>query len=248
MGGLAEVGARANRGAGKARSWVSRVAPLSESIFPQGRRSTRQETPDKNRTRLWCGMLCPLRSPGTLHARTVKLDLNTGYPACEVRLMIIGVFADTHDHLENIRRCVAHFNQRRCDLVVFAGDLVSTFAVPPLRELSCPLVASFGDNEGNKIGIRGGMEIIGEIHDPPFGYCAADGTRLLITHQLELLRHDYAGSDVVIFAHTHRPLIRRDGQGRLFLNPGEAIGWTYGQATVAQLDTVSMQAEIVELG
>ncbi len=161
--------------------------------------------------------------------------------------MIIGLFADTHDHLDNIRRCVEHFNRQSCDLVIFAGDLVSTFAVPPLRKLDCPLLASFGDNEGNRIGIRGGMEIIGEIHEPPFGYRAADGTRFVITHQLELLGKNTAGSDVVVFAHTHRPLIRRDGTGPLFINPGEASGWTYGRPSVAQLDTSTMSAEIVWL-
>ena len=30
--------------------------------------------------------------------------------------MIIGLFADTHDHLDNIRRSVAEFNRRNCEL------------------------------------------------------------------------------------------------------------------------------------
>ncbi len=161
--------------------------------------------------------------------------------------MLIGLFADTHDHLGNLRRCIAEFNRRGCDLVIFAGDLVSTFAVPPLRKLECPLLACFGDNEGNKVGICGGMEIIGEIHDPPFGYRTADGTRLLITHQLELLRQDYDGSNVVVYAHTHRPSVHRDAHGRLFVNPGEVNGWTYNRPSFAQLDTQTMQADIVWL-
>ena len=161
--------------------------------------------------------------------------------------MIIGLFADTHDHLDNIRLAVAEFNRRQCDLVVFAGDLVSTFAVPPLRQLNCPLLASFGDNEGNKVGITGAMEIIGEIHDPPFGYRAADGTRLVITHQYELLRRAPGDCDVVIYAHTHRPSIQLDSRGRLLINPGEASGWTYRQASIACLDTSTMSAEIIYL-
>ena len=60
--------------------------------------------------------------------------------------MKIGIFADTHDHLDNLRAAVAEFNRRECDLVLFAGDLVSTFAIPPLRKLKCRLIASFGDN------------------------------------------------------------------------------------------------------
>lgn len=161
--------------------------------------------------------------------------------------MRIGVFADTHDHLDHIRLAVSRFNTLNCELVIFAGDFVSTFAIPPLRGLDCPLIASFGDNEGNRVGIRGGMQIIGVVGDPPFGVRTADGTKILLTHQLELLRSDYTGADVIIYAHTHRPTVSRDGQGRLFLNPGEASGWSFGRATIAVLETESRTAQIVEL-
>jgi putative phosphoesterase len=161
--------------------------------------------------------------------------------------MLIGIFADAHDHLDNLRRAVALFNDRGCDLVVFAGDLVSTFAIPPLRRLNCPLVASFGDNEGNKLGIYGGMQIIGPIGEPPFCVRCEDGTRLLITHQRERLRGEVDGVDVVIYAHTHRPRIGRDDQGRLWINPGETSGWTFGDPTVVLLETETHRAELVRL-
>ena len=161
--------------------------------------------------------------------------------------MRIGVFADTHDHLDNIRRAVEEFNRRDCRLAVFAGDFVSTFAIPPLRKLNCRLIASFGDNEGNRVGIRGGMQVIGEVGDPPFGFRTPDGVRILVTHQLELLRGMAEGSDVIIYAHTHKPSIRRDGAGRLLLNPGETSGWTYRRPSVAILETDPLQAEILRL-
>jgi putative phosphoesterase len=161
--------------------------------------------------------------------------------------MRLGVFADTHDHLDRIRQAVAEFNRHHCELVVFAGDFVSTFAIPPLRKLQCRLVACFGDNEGNHRGIRGGMEVIGEIGDPPFGLRIADGTRILLTHQLELLQHDYEGADIVIFAHTHRPSITRDRHGRLFFNPGEASGWSFGKPSIGLLDTATREAHVLWL-
>ena len=161
--------------------------------------------------------------------------------------MRIGIFADTHDHIDNIIRAVHEFNRRDCDLVVFAGDLVSTFAVPPLRMLNCQLLGSFGDNEGNKVGIQGGMEIVGVMAEPPFGFQTADRTRILVTHQLELLRRDYAGCDVVIHGHTHRAKIECDRAGRLFVNPGETSGWTYRRPSIAVLETEPLEAEIVWL-
>ncbi len=161
--------------------------------------------------------------------------------------MRIGIFADSHDHLDNIRRAVAVFNQVQCQLVVFAGDLVSTIAVPPLRKLNCPLVGCFGDNEGNRSGIHGGMRIVGCLAEPPFGFRSADGTRILVTHQWELLRGQAEGADVIVYGHTHRASIRRDRAGRLLINPGELGGWTYGQPSVAILDTQPLQASQVWL-
>lgn len=163
--------------------------------------------------------------------------------------MLIGIFADSHDHLDQIRLAVQTFNRAGCELVVFAGDLVSSFAVPPLRELACPVIACYGDNEGNKIGVAAGMRIIGTLGEPPFGFKTADGKRFLLTHMDRTLR-DVTGEgdfDVAIYAHTHKPSITRDERGRLFINPGETSGWSYGKPTVALLETSTMEARIVPL-
>ena len=161
--------------------------------------------------------------------------------------MRIGVFADTHDHLDNIRRAVAEFNRRDCELVVFAGDFVSTFAIPPLRALRCPMIACYGDNEGNKLGLRGGLQIVGQVGEPPFGFRTPDGLRVLLTHQWELLQGEPGECDIVIYAHTHRPRIDRDEAGRLLINPGETSGWTYRKPSIAVLETAPLAAEIVWL-
>lgn len=161
--------------------------------------------------------------------------------------MRIGVFADSHDHLDNVRRTVAEFNRAKCDLVIFAGDFVSTFVTPPLRRLRCPLLACFGDNDGNKRGLRNGTSIVGTIGEPPFGYRAPDGTRILVTHMLRHLKGYADEFDVVVYSHTHKPNLRWDRKGRLFLNPGETSGWTYRRPTIAILETLPLGATIVPL-
>lgn len=160
--------------------------------------------------------------------------------------MIIGAFADCHDHMDNIRRAVELFNGAGCEVVLFAGDLVSTMCVPPLRKLRCPIVAAFGDNEGNKVGLRSGFSIVGTIGEPPVEYQAPDGTRFVIVHMLRQLRGYDRPFDVAVYAHTHKPRIRCEG-GRLLLNPGEASGWTFGRPTVALLDTRDKRVRIVHL-
>ena len=38
--------------------------------------------------------------------------------------MLLGIFADSHDHLDHLRRAVEVFNTAQCEQVLFAGDLV----------------------------------------------------------------------------------------------------------------------------
>ena len=101
--------------------------------------------------------------------------------------MLVGLFADTHDHLANIRLAVQRFNAARCGVVLFAGDLVSTFAVPPLRKLNCPLVGCFGDNEGNKVGLLAGFTLVGQMGEPPVRFAAVDGPGAI---KMALTGHD----------------------------------------------------------
>ncbi len=161
--------------------------------------------------------------------------------------MLIGIFADSHDHLEYIRRAVKVFNDAGCELVVFAGDLVSSFAGPPHRELNCKVIACFGDNEGNKPGVTAGMKIIGTIGEPPLGFKTSDGRKILVTHMDRSLRDLEGDFDVAIYAHTHKPSITRDEKGRLFINPGETSGWSHGRPSVAILDTTTLEARIVQI-
>jgi uncharacterized protein len=162
--------------------------------------------------------------------------------------MRVGIFADTHDHMANIRLAVERFNEAECDVVLFAGDLVSTFAVPPLRRLKCPFVGCFGDNEGNKVGLMSGFSLVGQMGEPPVRFTAGDGTRFIICHMRRQLRGQADDWDIAVFGHTHKPRIMRDELGRLLINPGETSGWTFGNPTIVVLETATREAEVVSLG
>lgn len=169
--------------------------------------------------------------------------------------MRIGIAADAHDHVANVRRAVATFADLGCEAVVFAGDFVSPIVLPAWRGLRCPLIACFGDNEGNRVGIEGGMRIIGTVGVPPFGHVFPDGSRLLLTHvrgelptEADAADRGGWGHDWAVVSHTHRPSITADAAGRPVVNPGELCGWVTGRATVATFETTSGVAEIVEIG
>jgi hypothetical protein len=163
--------------------------------------------------------------------------------------MRLGIFSDVHDHLDNLRRVVEFFNSQGCETVLFAGDLVSTFAVPPLRNLRCPFVGCYGDNEGNKPGLQAGFSIIGSLGEAPVQWTSPDGLRFVIVHMERQLRALPAETafDVAVVGHTHKPRVAQDVLGRLFLNPGETSGWTYGNPTAMLFDTVTREARIVPL-
>jgi uncharacterized protein len=161
--------------------------------------------------------------------------------------MRIGIFADSHDHLDNIRSAVTLFNHRQCECVIFAGDLVSTFALPPLRKLACPLIACYGDNEGNKPGLQAGLRRGDVLGEPPFCYRSADGTRFVLAHMERQFRGAEGEFDICICAHTHKPSVSRDEQNRLLINPGETSGWTFQNPTVMILETRTREVEIVSL-
>jgi putative phosphoesterase len=161
--------------------------------------------------------------------------------------MLLGIFADSHDHLDYLRRTVEVFNAAQVEHALFAGDLVSTFCTPILRKLTCKITACYGDNEGNKEGLQAGFSILGTLAEAPLAWTSPDGLRFVIVHMERQLRDYEAEFDVCIYAHTHKPRIARDDQGRLFLNPGEVSGWTFQRPTVMLFDTATREARIVEL-
>src|SRR5690606_13140876 len=85
------------------------------------------------------------------------------------------------------------------------------------------------------------------LGEPPLGVQLADGTRVLLTHQLEDVRGYLDGAQVVIWAHTHKPSIAHDREGRLLLNPGETSGWVFRTPTIAWFDSQTLEAHLIAL-
>jgi putative phosphoesterase len=161
--------------------------------------------------------------------------------------MKIGIMADIHDNVDNLRHAIGLFNAHECGLILLAGDFVSPLVVPSMRKLTGKVVACFGDNDGNQRGIMGGMAIVGTLGHGPFSHQTPDGVQILMAHQLNDLKNCIGDEDVIVFAHTHRPSLVEDKRGRLFINPGEVAGWMFRKPTVVILDSETRKAEVVNL-
>lgn len=158
--------------------------------------------------------------------------------------MKIGIMADIHDNVDNLRHAIGFFNASGCRLILIAGDFVSPLVVPSLRKLTGKVIACYGDNDGNQVGIAGGMKIVGTLGYGPFGLETEDGLKIVMAHQLNDLRGCIEGADVAVFAHTHRPSVVKDRHDRLFINPGEVAGWMFRKPSVVILDTATREATV----
>jgi putative phosphoesterase len=105
---------------------------------------------------------------------------------------------------------------------VHAGDVGGAHVLDALRAIA-PLHAVCGNNDEK-------LDCLGLPMHTDF---ALDGVRFHLVHQLP---HARPGDDahVVVFGHSHRPLIERRGE-RLYVNPGAA-----GRAGFHRLQTVAL--------
>lgn len=164
--------------------------------------------------------------------------------------MRIGIISDTHDHHRNVEQAVTLFSERDVRYVLHAGDIVSPFTAQAFAELrNAKFIAVFGNNEGEKLFLKGTIEGFGgEIHE----YCYKGemaGRKIYMAHTPDNIE-EVARSrmyDLVIYGHTHRQDIRRVGK-TLIVNPGEATDWMTGSARVVILDPADMTCTTEALG
>ena len=161
--------------------------------------------------------------------------------------MKIGIIADTHDNLPQIKKAVEIFNQEKVELVLHSGDFVSPFTCLEFKNLNCPLKGVFGNNDGDKIYLQEKFKGIGELFPEP--YQTNINHKNIIMLHLEKLIDDLAESqkyEVIIYGHTHRTDLRKIGK-TLIVNPGECGGWLSGKSTIALLDLENLEAKIINL-
>lgn len=122
--------------------------------------------------------------------------------------MVIGVISDTHGLL----RPEAVGALRGSEMILHAGDVGSPEVLRHLRRLS-PVLA-----------VRGNVDTepwAGQLHEVEMA--ELDGKSFYLLHNItELdLKPEAAGVAVVIYGHSHKPLIERS-KGVLYFNPGSA--------------------------
>lgn len=156
--------------------------------------------------------------------------------------MIIGLVSDSHDNMPIIKRAVEIFNSKGVEYVIHAGDYVAPFAVKELLKVNARFVGVFGNNDGEKKGIK---DICDNIYEGQF-ILELDNKTITIIHAIgDLDQETREKSDIIVYGHTHKPEIKK---GRpFFINPGECGGWLSGICSVAILNLDKMEGEIIKI-
>ena len=154
--------------------------------------------------------------------------------------MKVGIMADSHDNLPLIGRAVAAFEARGCEALLHCGDFVAPFAVKAVMAFNGQVMGVFGNNDGERPGIRGVCE---NVFDPPHTFVLAR-RKIMAVHD-EASIPESPDADVVVYGHSHAKACL-PGQP-LKLNPGEAGGWLTGAPTAAVLDTDTLDVEWIDL-
>jgi len=132
----------------------------------------------------------------------------------------VGVVSDTH--FPRFGRALPRALDRGLrragvDRILHLGDLTDMLVVP-LFEAIAPFDAVAGNNDGAAIRKRFGRRKIVTIEDVRVGMVHGDGTRgTTRSRALEAFAEDDV--DVILFGHSHRPGVGREGR-RIVANPG----------------------------
>ncbi len=164
--------------------------------------------------------------------------------------MKIGIIADTHDRLPLIDRAVQRMNEEKVELVLHAGDYIAPFVVSRFEPLKAKLVGVFGNNDAEKGLLCKKFEDIGAQVKASFAEIKSNHIRIALLHgeETDLLESLVRTNsyDVVVHGHTHQAMTHREGN-TLVINPGEVCGYLSNQATIAVLNTETMDVRVVTL-
>lgn len=155
--------------------------------------------------------------------------------------MKIGIFSDSHDHMDNIRKAVDIFLEQKVEKVVHCGDIVAPFMVRAMSDLKgrgIEVIGIYGNNDGERLGL---YKILGEIMKMKgdFHEITWNEKKIAVYHGTDKRILDSViksqNYDLILCGHTHQVRIEQQGK-TVICNPGETCGYLFGKATCAVID------------
>lgn len=160
--------------------------------------------------------------------------------------MKIGIISDTHDNLDRVEQAMEIFQTRGVEEVIHCGDFVAPFVPLKMKAAGFSKIhAVYGNNDGELLMLNAVFKDTDSIQKQP-AFITIAGVSIAVMHE-PMPPHvmDALPVDVVCYGHTHDAVVRNGKP--VIINPGECCGWLRRRATVAILDSETIQAELIEL-
>jgi uncharacterized protein len=164
--------------------------------------------------------------------------------------MKLGLISDTHDDVENAKKVIEIFKDKKTDMIIHLGDYVS----PPIVKLfkGLNLTGIFGNNDGFQFGL---INVFNEIDGQIKGHFAKlviDGLNIALYHgDFREISEALAKSgdfDVVFVGHFHLMEEKKFGRTQL-ISPGSPNKFLTNDEnpSAAIFDTESREVEFIKL-
>ena len=181
--------------------------------------------------------------------------------------MKIGILSDTHDDIDNTNKAIDIFQENDVKAVIHAGDIISPPVITEfyrLTEKGVKLFGIFGNNDGEKRGLKNAFEIVGGKLLGDVGKIELDGLKFCIYHGQDLKKKEKIIKsrkfDVFVFGHTHtkypKGVYTEIINDTIVLNPGTAhsVAKTFasdtqyfGESSIMVFDTTTKQFKFFDL-
>ncbi len=163
--------------------------------------------------------------------------------------MLIGVFSDVHDNIDNLRKALGLYADRQVETLAFCGDFCSPIPSRVMGECGLTIHCVFGNGDGDRFTIHKlassqfpNLKLHGEHAELELG-----GQMIALTHYPlygdALARTGDYGA--VFSGHTHEVHEEVFSDG-IWVNPGEVLGFK-GSPSYACYDTSDNTVSIVRL-
>ncbi len=149
--------------------------------------------------------------------------------------MKIAILSDSHDNWDNLTKAVQIANQQQCQVLLFAGDLVSPTGISDLAKFHGQVKVVFGNNEGEKVKITRLIDQTQNITLFNNSYEETlDNIKIFMNHfprftQLAVQSQEF---DLCIYGHTHQYHCETINN-IILLNPGTTSNIRSTEATFA---------------
>ena len=157
--------------------------------------------------------------------------------------MLVGVVSDTHNNISNVKSIIDIFNEEEVDVVLHTGDISKPNTLKIFKELKCPMMGVFGNNDRIEEGLK---EICEEYNfvftDPPLSIVLGN-KNIAIFHEPEPIQ-EYVDShtkvDLILHGHTHRYREEKIGD-IIYFNPGESAGSLKGKNALGIINLQNLE-------